>query len=337
MATAGIPAACGIAVARDELAATGVPKNYDIALHVLDDQSKPTMAAQQASKLTSDGIKLFVGGTSTGTVLAMLPILKDGGVLFTGGTSKGDQLFDAGVMAVRLNSNAGQDAAAIAQYVTGELAAKKVAFVALQGAYADSVLASLKAAFGTAAQISKSYIVPADATNFQSTITSLSADKPDAVLLAMFGTPQITAFMRQYKQASVGVPLVVTPGLLFPGVAKAAGGAAEGIVSAELWTNGLSNAANTAMRAAFDKYASKHSECSGLPIDKQFAVSYGELQIVAQAIDKTQSTDPAVLYKALMSGTWDVPQGRVQFDEKGQAKVGYTLIVGKGETVVPLR
>jgi len=337
VATAGIPNGCGLQIAADYINEHGVMSKYDLELVIEDDQSKPAVAAQAASKLTGDDITLFVGGTSTSTVLAQLPILKDAGAFYTGGTTKADQVFDSDALVIRLNSNAAQDGAVIADYVAKTLGAKKIAFVALQGAYADGVLKSISMALPAESKIVDPFIVPADTTNFQSVITSLAASDFDAVILGTFGQTQTVAFLRQYKQAGVQKPLVMGSGLLFPGVAKAAGGAAEGVVSADLWTDAIANPANDVLKAAFEKYKDKHALCKDLPLDKQIAITFSQVLLLAQAIEKSDSVDPETLRKTVMETEWELPQGKVQFDERGQAKVTYTLIVAKGDTTVPLK
>lgn len=336
-AVAGVPNGCGLLIAVDAVNERDLAAGHTFELRQEDDQSKPAFATQAASKLTGDGVRFFVGGTGSPTVLATLPIFKDAEALFTGGTSKAEEVLQSGGMVVRINSNAGQDAKAIADYLNETAAGQKIAFVASKGAYADSVVGMIQQDLTEGTEIPYVYLAPADTTNYQSVVTSITADDPDVMLVALASQTQMVAFLRQFKQAGPEIPVVITPGLLFPGVSKAAGGAAEGVVSADIWTEAIDNPANAAFRADYEAYAGQHGLCEGLPMDKQMALSYGQVLLLAQAIAKTQSTDPAVLHKALLESEWELPQGSVRFGENGQALVNHVRIVSEGDTVVPLQ
>lgn len=337
VAVAGNADVCGAWIAVDAINAGGGVNGKPLGLTVADDQSRPAVAAQAASRLTGNGIKFFAGGSISSTVLAALPILKDAGALSMGGTTKAAQFFQSGALAIRLNSDNDQDGASIAGYASKVLHAKSIAFVALQGAYGEGALESIKAGLGPNSKITRTFFTPQDATNFQSIVTSIAAEKPDAVVFAIFGDAQPISFMRQYKQAGITAPLIAAAGVLTSSLVRVAGGAAEGVVSADLWVSELDDPANRTMIAAFDKYKAAHRECADKPIDKQVVVSYGQVLLLAQAIDKTKSTDPKTVRDTIMANTWDLPQGNVSFLSTGQAKVSYDMLVGKGDRVVLLK
>lgn len=328
---------CGVRVAVDALRDAGLLGERTINLMVEDDQSKPAVAAQAASRLTAEGVKFFVGGAFSSTILAVLPIVKDAGALHTGGTSKADQLFEAGALVVRLNSDNAQDGASIAKYVSQDLKAKKIAFVALHGAYGEGALASIKASLAEGSEISDVYTAPAETTNFQSIITSIAADEPDAVIWAMFGNAQTVAFMRQYKQAGLKATQIAAAGNLTASQTKLAAGAADGVISADLWTAQVENPANAVLREAFAKYGPHYGECADKPLDKQVAISYSQMYLLASAIAKADSDDPETVRSTILSNEWELPQGHVKFNDKGQAIVQYYMIIGKGDDVVPLQ
>lgn len=328
---------CGVRIALDALRDASLLGERTINLMVEDDQSKPAVAAQAASRLTAEGVQFFVGGAFSSTILAVLPIVKDAGALHTGGTSKADQLFQAGALVVRLNSDNAQDGASIAKYVSEDLGAKRIAFMALHGAYGEGALESIKASLTEGSEISDVYFAPAETTNFQSIITSIAANEPDAVIWAMFGNAQTVAFMRQYKQAGLAATQVAAAGNLTASQAKLAGGAADGVISADLWTVQTENAANAVLREAFEKYGAQYGECADKPLDKQVAISYSQMYLLASAIAKADSVDPQTVRETIIANEWELPQGTVRFDEMGQAVVQYYMIVGKGDDVVPLQ
>jgi branched-chain amino acid transport system substrate-binding protein len=328
VAISGLPHACGARIAESELAKEGRPKGYRLVLQVEDDQSKPATAVQAATKLTSAGVKHFVGGTSSFTVLAILPVLNDAGAFYTGGAVKTDELLKTGNV-LRIQSSVTQDASIIADYVAKTLGAKKIAFVALQGAFAEGALAAIKGALPAGSAITSQYFVPVDTSNWQSVITSLANDKPDAVIFATFGQTQTIALLRQYKQANLGAPLVGAAGLLNGTAVQAAGAAADGVVSADIWNPAIDSPANKKFLASFNEFKGKHKECENIPLDKLVPLGYSELLLLAGAIEKANSVDPAAVRKTALANSWDLPLGNMQFEPNGQARSRLTLIEAK--------
>lgn len=324
---------CGAEVAVSAMNATGSTGGRTIVLKVEDDQSTPATATQAASKLTGAGIKFFVGGASSNTVLAEIPVFKDAKALFTGGTSRADEVMQSGGLVVRINSNNAQDGAIIAKYVSDKLQAKNLVMVTLQSAYGEGALASIRKGLGPNVTVKNQYFAPADTTNFQSVLTSVTADSPDAVVFALFGAANV-AYMRQYKQFALKAPSIAAVGVLSSTLAIAAGGAADGLISADQWIDSLDNPANKALKAAFDKFKGNHASCKDVPLDKLVATTYAQVLLLAQAIDKAKSIDPATVRNTIIAGKWDLPMGTTEFGPDGQAKAQYYMTRVKGFDIV---
>lgn len=332
-AVAGTANLCGANIAARTVNETGGIDGRPVVLHAEDDQSRPASASQAATKLTALGIKYFVGGASSNTVLAEIPVFKDAGSLFLGGTAKADQVLQSGGLVVRLNSNNAQDGAIIADYVSKTLHAKVIDEVSLQGAYGQGALASINKALAPGVTVKNTAFAPAEAANFQSILTSIAADQPDAVVWAMYGDSQPVAFMRQFKQFAIKAHSVAGAGTLTASLVKAAGGAADGLISADIWVDGLRTPANDALKAAFDKHKAQVPACAGVPLDKQVAITYSQVLLLSMAVAQAKSSEPGKLRDTIVHGTWDLPQGEVKFDPDGQARAQYHMIQVKGETI----
>jgi branched-chain amino acid transport system substrate-binding protein len=335
-AVSGIADVCGAKIAVEVVNARGGVNGEPLTLRVADNQSNPAFAAQAASNLTEEGVKFFVGGSISSTVLSMLPIIADEGGLHTGGTTKAAEILSSGALVYRLNSDNSQDGASIAEYVSSTLGAKRIAYVSLQGAYGEGALKAIQDSLASDVEIVNTYFAPAETTNFQSIVTSLNADNPDAVIFAIFGNAQPVAFMRAYKQGGPDAQLLAAAGVLTESIAQSAGGAADGVISADLWLAGIESAANDALKQEYEARKDSIPECSSSPLDKQVAVTYAQVDLLAQGIDKAQSTDVETVHKMILEGSWQLPQGTVTFREDGQAIVEYHMIVGEGGTVAPL-
>lgn len=335
-AVSGTADVCGAKIAVEVINERGGVNGEDITLKVADNQSNPAFAAQAASNLTGEGVEYFVGGSISSTVLSMLPIIADAGGLHSGGTTKAAEILASDALVFRLNSDNSQDGASIAEYVSDTLGAKRIAYVSLQGAYGEGALKAIQDSLAPDVEIVNTYFAPAETTNFQSIVTSLNADNPDAVIFAIFGNAQPVAFMRAYKQGGPGAPLLAAAGVLTESIAHSAGGAADGVISADLWLASIDSEANESLKREYEARKGDVPECENSPLDKQVAITYAQVDLLAQAIAKAQSTDVQTVYETILEGNWELPQGTVTFRDDGQAIVGYHMIVGEGETVAPL-
>jgi branched-chain amino acid transport system substrate-binding protein len=333
VAIAGQADVCGIKIAADALDA-GSLSGRKAEITVEDGQSTPAVAAQAVTQLTGQGINLFVGGSSTSTVLSGLPILNDAGALSTGGTTKALEILEQGELVVRLNGDNTTDAEALASYVNDDLQPKSVAFVAAQGAYGEGAVASISAALDPGIEVVETQFTPGDSTDYRSVLTTVRAAQPDAVIWLIFGNAQPVAFMREYKQQGLEATSVSGPGLLTASVVQSAGADADGVVGMDVWAPLIENAANDQLKEDWDAYRGDHEECKDKPLDKQVALSYSQLALLAAAAEEAGSSDPAEIHATMLEGSWELPQGTVEFSENGQAKVTYSRYVAEdGELV----
>jgi branched-chain amino acid transport system substrate-binding protein len=333
VADAGQSDICGFKIASNAINDRGGANGAKLQITVADDQGNPSVAAQQAQQLTSQGIKLFVGGATSGVVLAELPILNDAGALHTGGTTQSAQVLTSGKYVVRINASSDSVGPVIARYIGGILNAKSVVFVATQGAFGQGSVAAVQKALNPKVNVAATYFVAADTTDFASVITQISSKNPDGIVLALAGSAQPVGFIQQARQASLRGEIIYPGGPSYSN-AHAAGAAANGVVGADVWASYLKNAANVRLKADWKKYRGRFSECKGKFLDKQVVISYSQVLLLAQAITATKSTDPAKLRAAIVARQWRLPQGKIGFRADGQAQVAYYMVKIKNGNVV---
>ncbi len=333
-AGAGTANACGAQVAVKAINAgeTDGTEGVKIELSLEDDQSTPAVAARAATKLTSQGIKLFVGGSNSATVLAAMPIINDAGGMHTGGTSKSPDFLTAGTYVVRINSDSGQDGKAVSDFVNGK-SPKSVTFVAARGAFGEAAVATVKEGIDPSTT-SKTIFVGETSTNFDSVITDLVRTKPDVVVFIFGNSGQQVAWMRDWQQSGLQSTLVAYPGNLGGSTAEAAGGAATGVITLDIYAPFFDNAANTTLQEAFKAYAGEVGECKGKTVDRQFGLTYAQVLLMAQATAKAKSVDPAKVRETMLAGTWSLPEGDVKFQANGQVDGQYSTFVGEGTDLV---
>ena len=93
---------------------------------------------------------------------------------------------------------------------------------------------------------------PLEQLDFSAELSQIRAAKPDAVYAFYVGGAAI-AFVKQYAQAKIGIPLISGSGLSDPTLFEAQGDAALGLVLGAHWVAGLDNPANKKFVDAFVK------------------------------------------------------------------------------------
>ncbi|MBN8899341.1 MAG: ABC transporter substrate-binding protein, partial [Rhodospirillales bacterium] len=172
------------------------------------------------------------------------------------------------------------------------------------------------------------------ATDFRVAVTALKDAQPDVVVVpnssASSGMP---AFLQQYAQAQVGVPLVAAVGTISPQVREVAGPAANGVVSADIYFANVepfaSNPANKAFVAALAK-------AGKVQADKFTALWAVALQVWAIAANQVKSLEKEKVAEAIRGHT--IPGtifGDASFAANGQMQARYfPMVVRDGKIVV---
>jgi branched-chain amino acid transport system substrate-binding protein len=332
VAGAGRPDICGAMVAADAINEGGLVPGVSVDLKAEDDQSTPAVAAQKATGLTSEGVKLFVGGASSAEVLATLPILETAGALSTGGTSKAQEFLSQLKNGVRLNSDDEQDAQAVADYLNNDLKPKTLAIIADQGEFGEGAVENLEPLL-KGIDVEATFVDP-ETTDYKSILSKIASNEPEAVLEVIYGAAQPVALLRQYKESGMSATLVGWPGVLSGYAVKEAGGAADGAFAVDTYATTLENKANEELIANYKKYSPNISQCGKTELERQVAMNYSQMLLLAQAAAKAGSDDPETLRETIIGGTWELPLGEVKFEESGQANAEYKVLEAKGEEVV---
>jgi branched-chain amino acid transport system substrate-binding protein len=325
---AGTADVCGakIAVKAIDAGMTAGTGGWKVDLQIEDDQSNPSTAAAAASKLTSAGRQIFVGGAASTSVLATLPIIDDAGGLHTGGTSKAEEFLSGGKLLVRVNSDVSSDAKAVSKLVEG-FSPKSVDLVAVNSAYGQGAEQGVKANLDPSIRL-KTISVEATQSNFDAIVSTINQDDPDVVLFALVGNAGIS-FMRAAANVGLTAKVVSYAGTLVGSYLEPSGGATDGVYGLDTYESFLDNKANKTFVAAFDKYGPPIAECKGIVPDHQSGITYSQVLLVAQAANKSRSSDPAKLHATMLAGAWQLPPGTIRFGTNGQAIARYITIVGK--------
>lgn len=326
---------CAAEVLTDAINKDNFVPGVKVELTVKDDQSTPATALQAATQLTNEGTKFIIGGTTSPLVSPRIPITNDAGALDTLGASQGLALVKSAKLAVHPGPVGPQNGAAVAQLIE-KLNASSVTYVASDTDYGKTSIEGVRTALGSKVKDLGEVLVPASQTNFSTTVTQVTSLHPQYVVAFLSGAAPLLDFFTRMHAAGTDATVIVGPGSLSPDIAKAAGTAANGVYTVNTYPPAAPNKADDGLKANFNKYHQAHPECNDKSIDSTTSTSYAGLLLIAEAAAKTNSNDPEVVRKAILSGSWTIPAGEVTFDEYGQGNPLFSPWVAKDGTLVPV-
>jgi branched-chain amino acid transport system substrate-binding protein len=274
----------------------------------VDDESDPSKATDNVNRLIKrDQVDVIVGTVHSGVAMAMARAAKESNTLL-------------------IVPNAGADA------ITGPLCAPNIlrsSFSNWQPGFATGVVAAQRgykramtiywnyAAGQESAKgfteafekgggkVVKELTLPFPNVEFQPLLTAIAAEKPD-VVFAFFAGAGAAKFVRDYDAAGLRrtIPLIGS-GFLTDGVLEAQGAAAQGLVTALHYADGIESPRNTAFR---NKFAVTYKANP----DVYAVQGYDAAQILANGLNavKGDLTQRDAMIAAMRKAPIDSPRGR---------------------------
>lgn len=280
----------------------------DIQYFRVDDESDPSKATDNVNRLIKrDQVDVIVGTVHSGVAMAMARAAKESNTLL-------------------IVPNAGADA------ITGPLCAPNIlrsSFSNWQPGYATGVVAAQKgykramtifwnyAAGQESAKgfteafekgggkVVRELTLPFPNVEFQPLLTAIAAEKPD-VVFAFFAGAGAAKFVRDYDAAGLRrtIPLIGS-GFLTDGVLEAQGAAAQGLMTALHYADGIDTPRNNAFR---NKFAVTYKANP----DVYAVQGYDAAQILANGLNAVRGdlTKRDAMIAAMRKATIDSPRGK---------------------------
>jgi branched-chain amino acid transport system substrate-binding protein len=293
-----------------------------------DDQADPKVGTTVAQKLVDAKVAAVIGHLNSGVTIPASEIYNKAGIPVISGSATNPTLTERGLKTVfRTVGRDDQQGPAIAQYIAGQLKAKKVAIADDKTAYgeglANEVEKTLKA--------DKVTIVGRERTNdketdFKAILTKIKAKNPDVVF---YGGMDATGgpLIKQARELGIKAVFAFGDGACTDEMGKLAGAAAEGMVCSQA---GLPREA--ASKDFVSAYNAKYGEI------KQYApYFYDGTMAIIEAMKKANSVDPAKFAPEMFNVAFTGATGNVAFDAKGDRKdAEMTIFKLQGGKVVPI-
>lgn len=317
----------GAKLAIEELNAKGTMINGKKVTFVLmteDDAGDPKQGTTVAQKLVDAKVNGVVGHLNSGTSIPASKIYHAAGIpqIAPSVTSMGYNA-QGYKSTFRDVANDGQLGAELGNYASNVLHAKTVAVIDDRTAYgqgiADQFVKGLKSSGnGAGIKMTQRQFTKANATDFNSILTTIKATKPDVIF---FGGMDATAgpMLRQMKALGIKTKFMGGDGICTEQLSALAGDAlGNGQVICA-----VAGGVTDKEKKGYDGYLQRYKKRFGSDIQVYSPYVYDAVMTLADAMQQAKSSDPAVYLPFLQKINHKGVTGDIAFDDKGNLKNGY--------------
>jgi len=315
LAAYGLPTRDAAEMVVADVNAKGGINGKKVELLMGDDQCKPEIATNVATKLVSEGVNIVIGHICSGATKAALGIYKSAKVTVISPSATNPPLTKSGEYPNFYRTIAADDdqGVAAAQFIVDKLNARKIAVIHDKGDYGKGFADFSKAAIEKdgKAKVVMYEGIQTGAMDYSAVIQKLRKEGADAIIFGGYH-PEASKLISQMLKKKISIPFLGPDGIKGDGFLKIAGKDAEGI-----YATGPKDVSKYPVNAkARNDYKAKFGKEPGTFFDQAYAAT----QAAVNAAKVAGSTDQEALAKALKSSAIDTPIGTIKFDKKGDAE-----------------
>ena len=346
-ASAGIHAKAGLEVALDiinnahpELGNFPLAKNAGLAglggakiqLEFADNQGSPATGQNQALRLiTEEKVVALTGAYQSGITLTTSAIAEKYGIPFVNGESVAANLTERGFKWFFRTTPIAGDFVGVYYDFLQDMKAQgaktdSVAIVHDNTEYGTSVANTLAAGFKEKSLNVLDIAYASNATDVQSQVLQLKEKKPDVVIMISY-TSDAILFAKTFQAQDYKPTMIIADdsGYSDPSFIKAVGKISQGVFNRSSWSEGPAGSPTAII-------AKMYKDKSGDEMDDTVARQMTGLFVLAEAIDRAGSTDPAKIQAALKATDLKPEQlmigyKGVKFNDKGQNVLASAVII----------
>jgi len=292
-ATDGVSAKVAAELAVQDINAKGGVLGQKIELVTYDDQAKTDEAVFTANKLVGqDGVKFAVSGSYSASGRAAAPVFQKAGVPFISAYGVHPDITRTGNYVFRTVHLGQPQGRAGAKFVGDVLGHKQISVISMDNDYGQSTLEGFKSAAGQfGIKILGEYSYPLRDRQFGSIVASVKRDNPQAIYVTGYfftAGPLVT----QLRAAGITVPIIGSQAFDAQKLIEIAGQAVEGVYI----VGGLNRDRDSAQ---LKSYLAEFQKRAGYPGENVGATVYSAIALMADAIKRAGSLDPAKVRDAL--------------------------------------
>ncbi|MEI6322666.1 MAG: ABC transporter substrate-binding protein [bacterium] len=300
----------GVQLALLEINGAGGVLGQPIRLITKDNQSKPGETSTVVRELiTRDKVVALIGEVASGRSLEAAPIAQRNGIPMISPASTNEKVTETGDHIFRVCFIDPFQGTVCAKFAH-KLGAKKAAvLVDVSKDYSLGLAKSFKKEFeAEGGTITGQQSYSGGDKDFSAQLTAIKGANPEVVFLPAYYT-EAPLIIRQARQLGITVPFIGGDGWDSPELAQVGGSAVEGCY----FSNHFSNQSNDPKVVAFvQSYRKKYGDDP----DAMVALGYDALSLLADAMKRAGTTDPAKV-NAAIAATKDFSgiTGKITLDE----------------------
>jgi len=322
LASYGLPTLNAANIVADDFNAKGGVNGMPVEVLPMDEQCKPELSTNVATKLVSDQANIVLGHTCSGATKAALPIYKDAKLVCMSPSATNPPLTQSGDYSNFFRTIASDDmqAGLNVAFAIDKLGLKKIAVLHDKGDYgkgfAEFAQKFIEASGGKAEVVLFEGITPG-AVDYSAVIQKVKRADADGVIFGGYH-PEASKLVSTLRKKGMDVPFLSDDGVKDDTFIKVAGEYADGVYA----TGPKDLSKNPLYQKALDEHRKKYNAEPG-PF---FPQAYAAAQALLNAIDQAKSTDYDKIVEVLHTQYVDTPLGKIKFDAKGDAEgVGFSV------------
>ncbi len=305
-----------------------------LVLITQDDQCKPELGTNAATKLIADGAKIVIGHTCTGATKAALPLYKDSNIVVVSPSATAPALTQSGENPTFFRTIASDDEQAKlgADFVLNNLKAKKVAILHDKAdygkGYAEFVQDFIKK--DGRAEVVLFEGITTGAVDYSGIIQKVRSSGADVLVFGGYD-PEASKLVTQMRKKRINIPFVSEDGVKVDSFIRLTGEYAEGVYA--------SGPKDTTQEPAYITAVEEHKKMFNSEPGRYYPEAYSAIVALLNAVEKAGGvSDPGKIMKIMREDYVETPLGKIRFDAKGDAEgVGFAMSQVKGGKFVTVK
>lgn len=320
LASYGLPTVNAAKLVAKKVNAEGGVLGMQVEVMAQDDQCKPEMATNAATKLLSEDVKIVLGHICSGATKAALEIYKDGNIVCMSPSATNPPLTQSGNYPNFFRTIASDDAQALLEVdFAKKLGLKNIAVIHDKGDYGKGFASFCKQFIEEEDGMSVALFegVTPGAVDYSAVVQKIKNSGADGVIFGGYH-PEASKIVTSMRKKNIEVPFLSDDGVKDETFIKVAGEYAEGVYATgprDISGNPLYSVAESA-----------HKEEFGSDPGAFYYQAYAAAQALLNAVEKAGAVDYDKIVEALRTEYVETPLGKIKFDDRGDAEgVGFSM------------
>jgi len=298
-----------------------------------DDQCKPELATNAATKLVSDGANVVLGHICSGATKAALPIYKEAKIVLMSPSATNPALTQSGDYPnfFRTIASDDQQAKLGVDFTIDKLGKKKIAVLHDKGDYGKGYAEYAKQFIeqgGKGSVVLFEGVTPG-AVDYSAVVQKIRNSGAEAVMFGGYH-PEASKIVQQLRKKRMDLPFVSDDGVKDDTFIKVAGKDAEGVYA--------SSSRDVSALPLYKEAIEAHVKEFGAEPGAFYKEAYAASLALLNAIEKAGSTDSDKIMNALRTEFVETSVGKIKFDKRGDAEgVGFSMYQVKNGKYVELK